>query len=157
MGTPLTFKVYRGDELLRTESFERDVIKIGKLASAHLRLEDEHVSRIHAVVEVAADGRMSVVDMGGPAGTLLNGRRVRRGAVRAGDELSIGGLRVVVEHGLPAARNVALPEQPPPEKDPPVKEPPVEDPRPEAGARARQPACAGEARRPGRLGGRRER
>ena len=70
-------KVYRGDALLRTERFERDVIKIGTLASAHLRLEEEaEVARVHAVIEVAPDGRVAVVDMGGAAGTFLNGRRL---------------------------------------------------------------------------------
>jgi len=35
---PLTLRVFRGDDLLRTESFAREIIKIGRLASAHLCL-----------------------------------------------------------------------------------------------------------------------
>ena len=48
---PLTFRIYKGDQLIRTETLTRDiskdpVIKIGKLSSSHLRLEDdESVSR----------------------------------------------------------------------------------------------------------------
>ena len=33
----LTFKVYKGDELVTTETFDREIIKIGRLSSAHLR------------------------------------------------------------------------------------------------------------------------
>ena len=124
MGTPLTLQVYRGNELLRTERFERNVIKIGSLPSAHLRLEDGQVSRVHSVIEIGSDGRISVVDMGGAAGTFLNGRKVRRAAVREGDQLGIGGLRVVLAGEQPA-------EEEPAEEPPRPKEPPVEDPRPE--------------------------
>jgi len=124
MGTPLTFKVYRGDELLRTEQFARDVIKIGNLSSAHLRLEGEEVSRVHAVIEVAPDGRVSVIDMSGAAGTFLNGRKVRRAAMHEGDELGIGALRVVLAGEQRG-------EEPPAQEPPRPKEPPVEDPRPD--------------------------
>ena len=34
----LIFKVYKDDELIATETFEREIIKIGRLSSAHLRL-----------------------------------------------------------------------------------------------------------------------
>ena len=46
MATPVTLKVFRGDELVRTEHFTRDIIKIGRLSSAHLCLEDERISRL---------------------------------------------------------------------------------------------------------------
>jgi hypothetical protein len=36
MTTPVTIKVYRGDDLVRTERFSRDIIKIGRLSSATL-------------------------------------------------------------------------------------------------------------------------
>ena len=95
MATPLTLKVFRGEELLRSEQFNRDIIKIGRLASAHLVLDDDRVSRIHSVIEVGADGAVSIIDMGSAEGTFVNGKKVSRGALRAGDQITLGGVRIV--------------------------------------------------------------
>jgi hypothetical protein len=103
MATPLTLKVFRGEELLRTEQFNREIIKIGRLATAHLILDDEKVSRIHSVIEVGADGVISIIDMGSAEGTFVNGRKVSRGVLRPGDQIALGGLRIVVEPGDGAA------------------------------------------------------
>jgi len=101
MAPPVTIKVYRGDELVRTEHFTRDIIKIGRLASAHLCLEDDRISRIHSVIEVAPDGLISIIDMGSAEGTFVNGRRVSKGPLKPGDEVKLGGLRLVLD-GLKA-------------------------------------------------------
>src|SRR5512141_1247041 len=97
MPTPIILEVYRGNELVRTEQFGRKIIKIGRLSSAHLVLDDERVSRIHSVIEVAPDGAVSIIDMGSAGGTFVNGQKVTRGAIRAGDQITLGGLRIVVE------------------------------------------------------------
>jgi len=101
MGHALTLQVFRGEELLRTERFDGNLVKIGRLASAHLRLDDERISRIHSVIEVGPDGRASIVDMGSAAGTFVNGRRVSRLALGKGDQISVGGLRIVVNASAP--------------------------------------------------------
>jgi hypothetical protein len=95
MPTPLTLEVYRGDELVRTERFTREIIKIGRLSSAHLCLEDERISRIHSVIEVGQEG-VSIIDMGSAEGTFVNGKRVSKGPLKHGDEIKLGGLRIVV-------------------------------------------------------------
>src|SRR5512147_452092 len=110
MPTPITLKVFRGDELVRTEQFNREIIKIGRLASAHLCLDDEKISRIHSVIEVSPDGNLSIIDMGSAEGTFVNGKKVSRGALRVGDQITLGGLRIVVESTAAAAGAVA-PEQ----------------------------------------------
>ncbi len=97
MPTPITLKVFRGDDLVRTERFTREIIKIGRLASAHLCLDDERISRIHSVIEVSPEGNISIIDMGSAEGTFVNGKKVSRGALRAGDQITLGGLRIVVE------------------------------------------------------------
>ncbi len=97
MPTPLTLKVYKGDDLVRTEQFARDIIKIGRLSSAHLCLDDERVSRIHSVIEVAPDGNISIIDMGSADGTYVNGKRVNRSPLRRGDQIAVGGLKIVLE------------------------------------------------------------
>jgi hypothetical protein len=107
MPTPITLKVFRGSELVRTEQFSREIIKIGRLASAHLCLDDEKISRIHSVIEVSPDGAISIIDMGSAEGTFVNGKKVSRGPLRVGDQITVGGLRIVVEGpdgaGAPAA------------------------------------------------------
>jgi len=103
MPIPLTLNVFRGDDLLRSEQFNRDIIKIGRLASAHLVLEDDRVSRIHSVIEVGTDGAISIIDMGSAEGTFVNGKKVSRGALRAGDQITLGGIRIVVEGGAAAS------------------------------------------------------
>jgi len=111
MATPITLKVFRGNELVRTEQFNREIIKIGRLASAHLCLDDEKISRIHSVIEVAPDGAISIIDMGSAEGTFVNGKKVSRGALRLGDQITLGGLRIVIEGAdAPATAPVAVPE-----------------------------------------------
>jgi pSer/pThr/pTyr-binding forkhead associated (FHA) protein len=110
MAAPFTLRVYRGEELVREERFTRDIVKIGRLPPAHLCLDDEGIARLHAVVEVGADGRLSIVDMGSPAGTLVNGRKVSKSPLQPGDQIALGGLRIVVEGAdAPAAAAAAEP------------------------------------------------
>jgi hypothetical protein len=96
MATPLILKVFKGDALAMTKDYERDIIKIGRLASAHLCLDDEKVSRIHSVID-ASDGKLSITDMGSMEGTYVNGKRVNKSALGFGDEIRVGNTRIVVE------------------------------------------------------------
>src|SRR6516165_3698351 len=109
MPTPITLKVFRGNELVRTEQFNREIIKIGRLATAHLCLDDEKISRIHSVIEVAPDGAVSIIDMGSAEGTFVNGKKVSRGALRMGDQITLGGLRIVLEPPDAPKANEAAP------------------------------------------------
>jgi len=93
---PLRFQILSGDQLIREEVIDEPVIKVGKLASSHLRLEDESVSRMHAVLEVAGPDEIEVIDLGSTQGTLVNGERVARCHLSSGDEISFGAVRVIV-------------------------------------------------------------
>ncbi len=104
MPIPLTLKVFKGEELIASKDFDRDIIKIGRLSSAHLCLDDEKVSRIHSVIEVGADGALSIIDMGSVEGTWVNGKRVNKGALAFGDEVKVGNTSIRVEN---AAQNLA--------------------------------------------------
>ena len=113
MATPITLKVFRGGDLVRTEQFNREIIKIGRLASAHLCLEDDKISRIHSVIEVSPEGNISIIDMGSAEGTFVNGKKVSRGALRVGDQITLGGLKIVLDMGagLAAAAAAAPPNE----------------------------------------------
>ncbi|MBZ4422510.1 adventurous gliding motility protein GltG [Myxococcus sp. RHSTA-1-4] len=109
MAVPLTLKVFKGDSLVASKDYERDIIKIGRLSSAHLCLEDEKVSRIHSVIEVASDGSMSIIDMGSVEGTYVNGKRVNKGQLSFGDEIRVGGTTIRLENpAAVAAANLAV-------------------------------------------------
>ena len=47
VNVPLTFEIYKvdpkGDTLVRKETLTQDIIKVGKLSSSHLRIDDESV------------------------------------------------------------------------------------------------------------------
>jgi TonB family protein len=94
---PLTLKVFKGEQLISSKDFDRDLIKIGRLASAHLTIDDEKVARIHAVIDVSPDGTLSVTDMGTVEGTLLNGKRVMKSSLSFGDAIQVGGTTIRIE------------------------------------------------------------
>lgn len=94
---PITFKIYKGDELVRTETLTQDIIKVGKLPSSHLRIEDDNVSRMHAVIEVTSPDEIFIIDLGSAAGTIVNGKKVNKTQLRHGDEVVLGDTRVLVE------------------------------------------------------------
>jgi hypothetical protein len=100
---PLTFEVYKGEQLIQKTTLTQDIIKVGKLSSSHLRVEDESVSRMHAVIEVAGPKDISIVDLGSTSGTRVNGQKVNKHKLQSGDSLQLGDIRIVVMIGEPQA------------------------------------------------------
>lgn len=93
----LTFALYRGDELVRRESIAQEIIKIGKDPKSHLCVDDELASRMHAVVEVGSESDITLIDLGNEPGTFVNGERVNKCNLRAGDEIRVAETRMVLE------------------------------------------------------------
>lgn len=93
---PIKFQIFKGDQLVREETLNEPVIKIGKLASSHLRLEDETVSRMHAVVEVTGPGELQLIDLGSTRGTMVNGERINKAILKSGDQIHFGDTKVIV-------------------------------------------------------------
>ncbi len=104
---PITFYFFEGDEVAHTETLSEDVIKIGRLESSHLRIEDEDVSRMHAVIEVSGPDEVHIIDLGSTSGTILNGKKINKAQLQTGDDLLLGNTRVVVEVGDSAADQAA--------------------------------------------------
>ncbi|MEP6860067.1 MAG: AgmX/PglI C-terminal domain-containing protein [Deltaproteobacteria bacterium] len=92
----LHFKIFRGDRLVREETLRQTVIKIGKVSSAHLRIDDESVSRMHAILEVDTHGDVHVIDLGSTRGTFINGHKVNKAKLESGDAIQVGELRIEV-------------------------------------------------------------
>lgn len=102
----ITFEIYKGDQVTRTLAFPSEpsatAIKIGRVASATLRFEDDdQVARMHAVIDVTYEG-IILVDLGSPLGTRVNGVKARRVQLRSGDVIEIGRQRVKISFDMPA-------------------------------------------------------
>ena len=92
----LTFRVYEGEDLVREETLDKDMIKIGKQGSCHLQLEGAGVARMHAAIEVTPMDELKLIDLGSDSGTFVNGKKKDKCALKDGDELKIGAFRVVL-------------------------------------------------------------
>jgi hypothetical protein len=144
VGVPLKFQIFKGDELIREQVVNEAVIKVGKLASSHLRIDDESVSRMHAVIEINGPDDVQLIDLGSTRGTLVNGEKVTKARLTSGDEVTFGDVRVLVAfadeeatHVAPApvmAANVAATAAPRPAAPPPTVQvpPPAYVPPPAA-------------------------
>lgn len=110
VNVPIRFEIYKGDNLVREEILAQDVIKIGKLASSHLRLDDETVSRMHAVIETTGPNEIHVVDLGSTRGTTVNGERITKARLQTGDEIMFGDCRVVVTFMEAASEATPMPQ-----------------------------------------------
>ena len=97
---PITIQVFKAGAVVRTEQLNQESIKIGKLSSSHLQLEDDSVSRMHAVIEVSPTKEVSVVDLGSTKGTYVNGQKITKQKLNPGDEVRIGDVKLVVTFEL---------------------------------------------------------
>src|SRR5574338_96761 len=138
---PLTFRIFKGDQLLREEKLSLSVIKLGKVPSAHLKLDDETVSRMHAIIEVNGPGDVSIIDLGSTKGTFVNGQKVNKAKLQSGDTIVVGETRIELAIGAadehddaptrvnaPAHQDIIAstprPMEPAPMAPPPVAAPP---------------------------------
>jgi len=92
----ITFKITKNGELLKEEALTQDVIKIGRMASSHLQIDDEDISRMHAVIEVTGPEEVSIIDLGSATGTLVNGKKVNKSPLANGDKVALGSVEMDV-------------------------------------------------------------
>ncbi len=144
---PLTFKIYKGDQLIREEKLSLSVIKLGKVPSAHLKLDDETVSRMHAIIEVNGPGDVSIIDLGSTKGTFVNGQKVNKAKLQSGDTIVVGETKIELtigeagaeddaptKVGAPAQQDIAASAPPPPAMAQTMAAPPPAPSRPAAPA-----------------------
>jgi hypothetical protein len=134
------------------------VVVLGRDPGCDIVLNDPKCSRRHAVLEDGPEG-IVVRDSGSANGISVNGRRVEKAPLRAGDVVRLGDTQVtlLVEIGetvvmapddLELRTAAGAPRAPAPDLD---LSPPVEPPRP-AAARGAPPAPAGSPTRPVTVG-----
>lgn len=88
-----------------------DGLVIGRSPDCALTLSDPTVSRRHAELR-RESGRWVVADLGSSNGTRVNGWRVRRATVVTGDELMLGGARLVLGGSRAPGAWLSAPERP---------------------------------------------
>ena len=134
---PMTFRIYKGDELVRTEQLTQEIIKVGVHPSSHLRIDDDTVSRMHAVIEVTGPDEIFIIDLGSASGTIVNGKKVNKTKLESGDEIQLGDTKVVVDIGAATATEEAAAAVPAKAAGAPV--PASKPPTPAAAAAAKAP------------------
>lgn len=65
-------------------------IRVGRLPNLNLWLDDETVSRLHAVVECVGEDGLRVVDLGSIHGTKVGGVPTSTANLKSGDEVLFG-------------------------------------------------------------------
>ncbi len=86
---------------------------IGRSSKAAVRLEDDGVSRQHAILLLGEAGIVNLVDLGSTNGTFLNGSQIDVALIREGDRIELGP-DVVLRFGYgTAVRRLATPEKDP--------------------------------------------
>lgn len=92
----LHFEIRDAGGTTRAVTFERTIIKVGKLHSCHLRLDHPEVSPVHAIIEATPSIPITLIDLGSASGTHVNGHRINKAELQAGDKIQIGGFRIAI-------------------------------------------------------------
>jgi pSer/pThr/pTyr-binding forkhead associated (FHA) protein len=79
-----------GDKPLTLRIPLDSVRTLGRTARADFIVNAPLVSRIHCRLSADASGALQVEDLGSTNGTLVNGKRVDRAALKEGDTLGVG-------------------------------------------------------------------
>ena len=86
-------------DLTRLVALHQQVTHLGRGFSADLRLEDQSVSRRHAVIVDGGDGDGArILDDRSANGTFVNGRRVTEAVLRDRDVIRLGRVTLVFRH-----------------------------------------------------------
>jgi FHA domain len=141
----LTFALYQGDALQRRETVTQDIVKVGKDPKSHLRVDDELASRMHAVIEVAGPDDITLIDLGNEPGTMVNGAQVNKCKLHVGDEIQVGGTRIVLESTEATSAEAAVPAPPAAATMPGAPPPPA---RPAPPAAPQNPFASGSGSNP---------
>ena len=80
-----------GPELGKLHVIDSGQVVLGRGAGPGVRVSDPSVSRAHASLEVLADGRLAVTDLGSTNGTFINDKQLPMGEAYDGDFVRFGG------------------------------------------------------------------
>jgi pSer/pThr/pTyr-binding forkhead associated (FHA) protein len=92
----------------RIDEIEDQFVKVGRDVKCGVSIQDDpSVSRMHAVIEVTPAGECAVIDLG--SGITVNGKRVDKSMLVAGDGFTVGETSIEVISITPATSTVIRP------------------------------------------------
>jgi TonB family protein len=140
----IKFKVYKEDELIEEKEFSQPAIKIGRLNTHHIPLDDDSVAMTHAVIQVSAANDVSLFSLDSEHPTLVNGEEKNKCKLLSGDIVSVGPYRLVTEivdeSKKEEPKAAAAPAQPPAQAPQPEQAPPAQAQAPAPGMPMAPPA-----------------
>ena len=93
--TMLTFQIVTPGSTVHEVTLQREIIKIGRLKSAHVRISDPRVAQMHAIIDCSAR-KAVLIDLGSKEGTSVNGVRINKHTLVSGDQLLVGATTITV-------------------------------------------------------------
>ncbi len=109
-----TLIIYAPDKPPFRYAVAKGAITIGRSARSgnDIVLEsDGQSSKRHSRIELDADGKFTIYDLGSTNGTKVNGRRVENRTLHDGDEITIGQTRITFQQTKREASEDVLPEE----------------------------------------------
>jgi transcriptional regulator with GAF, ATPase, and Fis domain len=94
--------VLGGPAALSRIPIEKDLVVLGRSPKADIKIHDRKASASHCRIERTPSGGFRLFDLESQNGTWLNGRRVRRRTLRAGDVIAVGTTELRFEEDAPA-------------------------------------------------------
>ncbi|MDG1481816.1 MAG: AgmX/PglI C-terminal domain-containing protein [Myxococcota bacterium] len=92
----LSFEVYNGSQHLFRKELSAESVTIGRGPAAMLRVQDDALADLHAVINVNDDGTVQLLDLGSSSGTHVNGEKINNTQLRTGDNIQIGTVRLAI-------------------------------------------------------------
>jgi len=86
---------YREENKSKVFKIKKSNITIGRSHSADLYLKNGKISRNHARIKLNANNIPIFSDLGSSGGSKVNGEKVNRIALRAGDTIQIGEITLI--------------------------------------------------------------
>ena len=111
--TSAALAIYAPDRPPFRYAIARQAVTIGRSPKAGNELvieTDGQISKRHARIELEADGRFTIYDLGSTNGTKVNGRRIDNRPLNDGDEITIGATKLTfqqAERGANAERGTS--------------------------------------------------
>ncbi|MHC4490404.1 MAG: GAF domain-containing protein [Planctomycetota bacterium] len=90
-----------GPAALSRIPIDKDLVLLGRSPKADIKIRDRKASASHCRIERTPSGGFRIFDLESQNGTWLNGRRVRRRTLRAGDVIAVGTTELRFEEEAP--------------------------------------------------------
>jgi serine/threonine protein kinase len=101
--------VTAGPDTGRVFALTEEGLLVGRSKSTPTRLTDPHVSRVHCQIQLVGD-TATLTDFESVGGTFVNGNRITKHQLRAGDVIAIGETQLVYQTGDEAEHKTLPPE-----------------------------------------------